>query len=205
MMTCNDVRKLIPFMDDDDYRDERIIEAERHLARCPACAAEYQKTQSMLSMVRDSAPEYEVSDPSRYLADVRRKIVARKHRHVVAYRVIPAVAAMFLIVAIGLYSIMFNPTYNTMVRNELFNSDRQNSASIDNLMFDDESQALMDEYLAQQYFGVGDVYELIDATEPEEEMTLEMAMNTYTYDDITPEDIIMMLDETEYELMLASF
>ena len=190
MMTCNDIRQLIPFMDDDEYRDERMIEAERHLHQCDACMKEYRQTHAILATVRDTVSDYAVSDSTRYLAEVRRRISVRKRRHLIAYRVIPAMAAAFLIVAVGLYSIMFNPTYNNMVREELFN---------------DEDVQMMDEYVAQQYFGVEEIYEMVDATEPEEELTVETAMNTYTYDDITPEDIILMLDDSEYDLIFASF
>lgn len=99
MMDCRNVREILDLYIDRELSPEATVQAEAHLAECLACRRAADRLNRLRQAVKAAVDQYQ---PSTQLVDhVRRSTLSRWRR---APAWIPAVAAMVLILAVGLFT-----------------------------------------------------------------------------------------------------
>jgi anti-sigma factor RsiW len=103
-MICNHVLDLLPFLDDGSLSPQLSKEVMEHLAECDNCSGEYHKLNSMIQFVRETISEQAPVPDSKYMDMLNRRIKKKKTERTTVLWAVPAAAAIFLAVFMGIYS-----------------------------------------------------------------------------------------------------
>ena len=186
-MNCDNVKELIPFIDDGVLSHEIVALTKEHLKRCSGCRKEYTDLRDTVYRVRkvlfQSAPE----PVPGYLGLVRRRIEKKKRMHVLYYRLVSVAAVVVFTVSLALYGFMNRNTSIYKAENFLMG----------------ESSEDIDMFITSQNLTRYDIGELAAAVNiPEEPVILDALIN-YSYPNITLTDMINNMDEEELTFILA--
>ena len=187
-MKCNDVRELIPFLDDGSVEPETADNIRRHLEECPLCQREYKEMKDMIHRVRRGLLENESSPVPGYLGMVRRRIDKKKKASFFYYRIVPAAAVIVFTVSIALYSFV----------------DRKALEPVSEQYVMGESLNEFDDYIASQHLNGYDLNELVGVIEDDDELIMVNTLLSNNYINITPEDIIELMDNDALAMVFTS-
>lgn len=188
-MDCDNVRSLLPFLDDNSLKAVDKKDVRVHLIKCERCRQEYRGQEAILSRFQVAFPHNEGTCSPEFLAAVKTKINRKKEARVLYRLALSAAAVIVFIIGVSLYS--FLPGSST-----------QESAQKSVLL---ESTADFETYVANRYLDMYELSSLVDESYEEEEADILQEYISSNYVDITPEDIIETMDDDELELALAAF
>ena len=102
-MTCEEVRGLLSAYADGELDLVRAVEIERHLAECPACAADLERTRALSRALADPSLYYQppVELAARVRASVRRTAGSGRR---FAWRPVVAATAAAILVAVAAWA-----------------------------------------------------------------------------------------------------
>jgi len=186
-MKCDNMRELIPFLDDGTLEPETVKSVRIHMEGCPACRKEYEVVNDMLNRIHETLLENESLPVPEFLEMIREKIEKKKKIRALSYRVFSAAAVIIFTVSVTLYNFM----------------NRETTVPVSEQYVMEESLDEYDEYIASQYLTADELYELVEADESDNSVLLEALIN-YHYNSITPEDIIDNMNEEELKILFAN-
>ena len=188
-MDCDNVRSLLPFLDDDSLKAVDKKDVRVHLIKCEECRQEFRNQKAMISRFQSVFPQNEGTCSQEFLAAVKTKINRKKEARVLYRLALSAAAVIVFTIGVSLYSFLpGSPTQESA----------QESAIL-------ESTADFDNYVANRYLDMYELNSLVDDSYEEEEVDIFQEYISSNYVDITPEDIIETMDDDELEFALASF
>lgn len=194
-MECDNVKELLPFLDDDSLRDGEAEDVRAHLEQCENCRREYENQIHTLQRFQAFFSGNESGCSREFLAGVRAKIRRKKEARVLYRMAFSAAAVVVLALGVTLYGF-------------LQGASNQNIG--DNFAFEDSAEDF-ENYVAARYLSMYELNSILDESDESdesyesEESALFQAYVSFNYVDITPEDIIDTLDDDDLELVLASY
>ena len=102
-MKCDNVKDIIPFLDDGSVESETADNVRKHLEKCPACQKEHQEISDLVNGVRKVLLANELAPTTEYLGIVRGKIGKKKKTRALPYRLVSAAAVIVFTVSLILY------------------------------------------------------------------------------------------------------
>jgi len=188
-MECRKVKELLPFYGDGSLDRDEEKDVREHLEGCPACRREYEEQKNVVDIVRGAVLSNQPDAVPGYLGLVRRKIEAKKRARIFYFRVAAAAAVLLLTVSVALFGFMRFQT-GRPVANDFAATD----ISLD-----------MEELLTNHQLDEYDIGELMGVDEETERQIMMDALLSGSIVDVTPEDIMEMMDDDQLETMLVSY
>ncbi|MFC1508414.1 anti-sigma factor family protein [Candidatus Omnitrophota bacterium] len=188
-MDCDNVRSLLPFLDDNSIKADNKKDVRVHLIKCEKCRQEYRNQEAMINRFQAAFPHNEGTCSPEFLAAVKTKINRKKEARILYRLALSAAAVIVFTIGVSLYS--FLPGSTTQ-------ESAQESAVL-------ESTTDFENYVANRYLDMYELSSLVDDSYEEEEADILQEYISSNYIDITPEDIIETMDDDELELALAAF
>lgn len=186
-MDCGKVENLLPHLDDGEMDENTVAAVRAHLEHCDNCRLKYDEQRRVLSLF-DRVYSDETTETGRDFIDGvtariehRRTVRRSLHRYAVAAVIVMAVGSAALI--------KLNPFTGGV-------PDLEVASELDH--------PELDTYVATQYMDTSDLQTMIASSETDTEEEIIESMIAGRVVDLTAEDIIMTLDDTELALMYAS-
>jgi len=194
-MKCDKVKNLLPFLDDDSLEKDDIDQVRDHLKHCESCSREYNELKNLLLNVRTALEPKTHSFIPGYLETVQNKIARKKMSRSIYFRAMSAAAAAVFVISFAMYGLINRHTVETPVA--------------DNLAMNGYNNSSLDVYNDYGYITGDDLPELVErlefADEEIDDDTIVNALYSYNYHNITPEDIVEVMDNEELELVFISY
>ena len=178
-MNCNELKDLLPFLDDGSLNESIERDAHDHLEQCDECMHEYQDLGRTLSIVKSALSQPSARSTDDFLADVRQTIQRRKRHRMITYRILPVAAVFMAALTISFYSLLMHRTI----------SPAQNMFAFTTVESDYSS------YVAEYYLDVYEVYELTEEDNSAEMYDTFDELIESGYVNIDIPDIIDVIDE----------
>lgn len=104
-MTCERVKKLLPFLQDGSLAPDIAREAGEHVERCESCRADLAELSRTIQLVQQGLKvRTPIVPPVAYREAVMRKIRKRKQERSIVSWAVPVAASLFLIASISSYT-----------------------------------------------------------------------------------------------------
>ncbi len=186
-MECSNIKELIPFLDDGSIEAETQDVVRIHLEGCPSCRKEYQETVDMLEKVRGVIIENQPAPAPGFIEMVGKKIAKKKKIRALFYRVVPVAAAIVFTISLGLYSFVWRDTTKPV-----------NEQYVTGEIYDE-----FNEFIASQPFTGYELNELAEVIDVADEKDIASELLVYNNTNITPEDIIEIMDDDDLAMLFA--
>ncbi len=186
-MNCNELRNVLPFLDDGSLDKNIECAARTHLDECGGCRQEYDEIVRILRTVQDVISQQNERSTDDFLDGVHHKINVMKRRRMVIYRILPVAAVFVAALTISFYSLL--------IRNNVSVTGRNMTARY---QLDTEYSS----YIADHYFDVYEIFEIAEQEYPEEMYDTFGDLIENGYVDINIQDIVNSIDEETAKQML---
>jgi len=195
-MKCDKVKNLLPFLLDDSLEKDDGDQVRDHLKHCESCSREYNELKKLLGNIHTVLEPKPHSFIPGYIEMVQSRIARKKMSRSIYLRAMSAAAAAVFIISFAMYGLISRHTVETPEVNNLAMNGYTNLSSID-------------VYNEFGYITGDDLPELVEELAfTDEEIDDDTIVNTlyaYNYNNITPEDIVEVMDNEELELVFTSY
>jgi len=187
-MDCDNVKELLPFLDDGSLDALTVQRVRMHLLKCRTCEMDYISMKRVVGLVRDTIHNDERETIPGYLGLVRKRIESRKKARVFYMRAVSVAAVIVFAVAVSLVGFM---QYNTTV-------------PVSDDYAATETAGSLEDYATMQDIDVYDLNQLVVMDDSVDRDIFVNALHANTIVNVTPEDIIQLMDDDQLDIMFAS-
>ncbi len=177
-MNCDNVKDLLPFIDDGDVEQDTVDAVKAHLEKCRDCSKEYGDINFVVNMVKSALTEPAVRPSPELLENVQRKIIEKKRVRYTRKWMFSTAAAVLFAAFVSMYGLLTrNVTQPVPFQVTMIEPDEE-----------------FDTYYADWYLDSYDLLELVNGVDSIDEYELNDIILSDDYLDISVDDIIETLD-----------